>query len=605
MISLHNQKVKYEKLTFINKAVNFGIMSQACDRTLWRKFVDQFRWAKEGKDIDSQNRSWRCEYWGKVMRGACMIQKLTADDTLYNIIDETVRDMLTTQDDLGRFSTYSVEKEWSGWDLWGRKYVLLGFIYFLDICRDNALREEIIAALTRHVDYIIAHIGDGEGKTPIYKATTHWLGINSSSILEPVVLLYEITKEQRHLDFAKYIIDCGMADGFNLPEALLKGDTYPYQFPVVKAYEMMSCIEGMLEYYRITGEEKYLTMAVNFTKLVRESDITIIGCAGCTHELFDHSAVRQTYTKYEGIMQETCVTVTWMKLNSKLLILTGDPVYADDMEKSYYNAYLGACNFDLNSKNQSLPYDSYSPLMWKNRGVGCGGKKPLNDETGEYYGCCAAIATLGAAMFAYGALTVDDKAIYLNFYDNMIADVTYKGRKATVSVDGNYPMGDLVKIKAECPEGPLSLCVRIPDWCESATLIVNSVRTKVGPGYYRFDRHYGVKPLEFMIWFNMPVVCHKPIGCEEDPASYNFFALTRGPLVLAADERIVGEEPVCEPVINAKGKVPYKRTSVGVRHNLAVEVPTADGKTLTLIDYASAGADWDNETKIAAWIRTK
>ena len=193
----------------------------------------------------------------------------------------------------------------------------------------------------------------------------------------------------------------------------------------------------------------------------------------------------------------------------------------------------------------------------------------------------------------------------LNFYDNMIADVTYKGRKATVSVDGNYPMGDLVKIKAECPEGPLALCVRIPEWCESATLIVNSVRTKVGPGYYRFDRHYGVKPLEFMIWFNMPVVCHKPIGCEEDPASYNFFALTRGPLVLAADERIVGEEPVCEPVINEKGTVPYKRTSVGVRHNLALEIPTTDGKTLTLIDYASAGADWDNETKIAAWIRTK
>ena len=32
---------------------------------------------------------------------------------------------------------------------------------------------------------------------------------------------------------------------------------------------------------------------------------------------------------------------------------------------------------------------------------------------------------------------------------------------------------------------------------------------------------------------------------------------------------------------------------------------TTDGKSLTLVDYASAGADWDNETKIAAWIRTK
>jgi len=327
MISLHNQPVKYDKLTYLKKACAYGIMTQACDRSLWKKFVDQFRWAKEGKDVDSENRSWRCEYWGKVMRGACMLQKLTENETLYKILEETVCDMLTVQDDLGRFSTYSVEKEWNGWDIWGRKYVLLGFIYFLDICKCDALREKIIAALCRHADYIAAHIGDGEGKTPIYKASCHWLGINSSSILEPMVLLYEITKEQRYYDFAKYIIDCGMAEGFNLPEALLAGDKYPYQFPVVKAYEMMSCIEGLLEFYRITGEEKYLTIGKNFARLVRESDVTIIGCSGCTHELFDHSAARQTYAKYPGIMQETCVTVTWMKFNSKLFMLRRSGIY--------------------------------------------------------------------------------------------------------------------------------------------------------------------------------------------------------------------------------------------------------------------------------------
>ena len=42
------------------------------------------------------------------------------------------------------------------------------------------------------------------------------------------------------------------------------------------------------------------------------SDITVIGCAGCT--LFDHSAVRQLDAAEKGVMQETCVTVMWMKL---------------------------------------------------------------------------------------------------------------------------------------------------------------------------------------------------------------------------------------------------------------------------------------------------
>ncbi len=123
MISLHNQKIAYEKLGFLQKACSYAILTQASDRALWATFVQQFR-----TEVDSEKRAWRSEYWGKVMRGACVLQKLTGNDTLYAILEETVRDMLTTQDDLGRFTTYSLETEFQGWDVWGRKYVLLGFL---------------------------------------------------------------------------------------------------------------------------------------------------------------------------------------------------------------------------------------------------------------------------------------------------------------------------------------------------------------------------------------------------------------------------------------------------------------------------------------------
>ena len=43
-------------------------------------------------------------------------------------------------------------------------------------------------------------------------------------------------------------------------------------------------------------------------------------------------------------MQETCVTVTWIKLCYQLLRITGDSVYADEIEKSVYNALYGAVN---------------------------------------------------------------------------------------------------------------------------------------------------------------------------------------------------------------------------------------------------------------------
>ena len=344
---------------------------QLLDPALWALFVAQFRIGT----VDGHDLGWRSEYWGKMMRGACFTYASTQNETLYGVLENSARDMLTAKDELGRFTTYSTNREFRGWDIWGRKYVMLGFQYFLEICKDEILSAEILSAVCRHADYLIERIGpEKDGKLPITKTSSHWQGLNSSSILEPFVLLYNLTESKKYLDFAKYIIEEGGCEHFNIFEAALEGKTYPYEFPVTKAYEMISNFEGILEYYRVTGEEKYKTMAINFARLVMESDITVIGCAGTTHELFDHSAVRQFDPAFDGIMQETCVTVTWMKFCHQLLCLTGDTVYADQIERSVYNALLGAINYNHHvCKGQEFSFDSYSPLLNGVRGVLVGG----------------------------------------------------------------------------------------------------------------------------------------------------------------------------------------------------------------------------------------
>ena len=90
-------------------------------------------------------------------------------------------------------------------------------------------------------------------------------------------------------------------------------------------------------------------------------------------------------------MQETCVTVTWMKLCHQLLRLTGDRVFADAIEQSFVNAYLGAFNthhvvppewnveyLPGEEKNDVpsycfMPFVSYSPLTADVRGRKVGG----------------------------------------------------------------------------------------------------------------------------------------------------------------------------------------------------------------------------------------
>ena len=61
-----------------------------------------------------------------MMRGGCFVWQSNRDPELYEALKATVLDMLSVQDGMGRFSTYSPEKEFDGWDIWGRKYIGLG-----------------------------------------------------------------------------------------------------------------------------------------------------------------------------------------------------------------------------------------------------------------------------------------------------------------------------------------------------------------------------------------------------------------------------------------------------------------------------------------------
>ena len=78
--------------------------------------------------------------------------------------------------------------------------MLLGMQYYLEICQDEEFKETIVKSMCRQVDYLISKIGDPEdGKILITKATRHWRGLNSASILEPIVRLYRLTKEKKIL----------------------------------------------------------------------------------------------------------------------------------------------------------------------------------------------------------------------------------------------------------------------------------------------------------------------------------------------------------------------------------------------------------------------
>ena len=627
---------KYKFNGIIDQSVKFVENTQILREDLWKRFVYQFK----EEDADHEG-GWRGEYWGKMMRGACFVYEYSQNPKLYQVLTATVEDMLTAEDELGRISTYAVNHEFDAWDLWARKYVLLGMQYYLEICKDEDLAQRVIASMCRQVDYLISKIGLPEdGKILITKATRHWRGLNSASILEPIVRLYKLTKEQRYFDFATYIVNCGGTDVVNIFDLAYEDKLYPYQYPATKAYEMTSCFEGLLEYYFVTGEERYKTSIVNFANKILESDFTIIGCSGCTHELFDHSTVRQANTTNGRIQQETCVTVTLMKFFYRLAMLTGDSKFVDAFETSLYNAYLGAINTGSvidpgmyvvhpDWKAEALTFDSYSPLTAGKRGQGIGGLMIMSDM--HYYGCCVCIGPAGLGLAAKVAAYADEKAVTLNLYvDGVMNLSTPSGNPLTVKTETTYPVSGKVKIGLELNNSEaFALKIRIPAWSKHTGLAVNGELVEVKDGYVTLYREWkngdvidllldmrteAIKPIPYgtqilmnhVVWGANMVI---PTFDEEDPLAKFHLALRRGPIILAQENRLgySVDDPV-DILVREDGyvDVTFPENPIAPYENiLELQVPLTDGSKMHVTDYASAGKLYNDESKMAAWMLIK
>lgn len=586
---------------YTGEIIDYTVSDQLLDEKTWKLFVDQFR-------IHSDtNNEWRGEFWGKMMRGGALTYIATKNEKLYAVLTASVKDLLSVAEPDGRVSTYPREKEFNGWDMWCRKYVMLGLLYYYDICKSEALKRKIVYFLKRHADYIIKHVGKGRGKKDIFKTSDFWGAMNSCSILEPFVKLYVITEKQKYFDFAKYIVDSGCCEGWDLIEESIKMQKNPFEFPHVKAYEMMSCMEGVLEYYKVVKDPKYLRAVQNFFDMVAKTDYTIIGGSGCTHELFDNSTERQT-EYFEGIIQETCVTVTFIKLCAKLLLLTGDSKYVYYIERSGYNGLFGAVNNERQTmekvkgmawkdgvlyypEHESFPFDSYSPIYKTKRGKGVGGFQLL--QNGRSYGCCACIGSAGTAIVGLTAVCKDNNGFYVNLYNALKVKSEIGGQSVKLTVVANPYKNANAKIRVEGNKKEFSINLRLPEWAEKFEVLLNGEKRdiKVDNGYVTIKRTWGDDTIE--------IKCAAPVVAVLKNGK---IAFTKGAIVLASDQRIADIDNVYEKKVkNGKPVRSCAAFNARFRSNVCVEVDFG-AKPSLLCDYAQAGKNYDeDDCVITVW----
>ena len=535
---------------------------------------------------------------GKSIRTNSLLWRYTRDPQLKVLTQDVVRSLMATAKSNGSISCTPVEDQPGDGDgdIWERKYVLLGLSqYYLDVEKDPLVLE----AMEKEARSVMDQVGPAPKKS-ITELGWSSTNIESSSILEPFMRLYFITGKKEYLDYATYIIESGGCEGSNIFAQVYDGvPVHQVGIPYPKAYEMTSIWEGLVEFYRATGDPRWLRCIENFFNDVKDNEITIIGNAGSDvywpklmGEGWSNTAVEQSNPDIKRMM-ETCVGVTWMKFCSQYLRLTGDPAAVDCIERYAYNGLLGAMRPDGKGF-------SYVNLL--------NGPKVTNSGWGTVIDglpvtCCNLNGPTGLAYVPYVAVMQSREGPVVNLYNRGVYKaVTSDGRYVSLGIDTVFPKSGEVKIAVfPSGKGEFSIRLHIPSWSEATAVDVNgkAVENVKSGSYLEISRDWKAGD-EIHMSFDMKA---RLILAREgrNPVGKDFQAVQWGPLVLSRDENIDPDYSAPVKVLADADGVVDVRMVTPERPGTTVEfiVPTSEGE-IRMVDYSSVDC-WEGK-HIQTWL---
>lgn len=420
----------------------------------------------------NEDHCWQSEFWGKWFTSAVQAYRYRPEPALKAVLDRAVTDLLSTQTPDGYIGNYAKASRLEQWDIWGRGCCILGLLAYYDLTHDR----KSLKATCKLADHLIQELAE---KETLIIEKGNYRGMAASSILEPITQLYVRTNDKKYLLFAEEIVhqwELPVGPQLISKSATDVGSRFP--FPAVeqwatqgqKAYEMMSCYEGLLELYRITGKQAYKTAVEKTWQNILDTEISIVG-SGSAEECWYHGKNKQQYvTKHS---QETCVTVTWIKLGQQLLRLTGNPKYADAIEKSYYNALLGSMKADGST------WGMYAPIM--------GIRSEGSNQCEMGLNCCVVSGPRALFTLPLTAVMANKEGITVNFFNEGSYKVkTPAGQVVELIQETEYPIQGKINMHLKLTNTEqFALAVRIPVWSKQTRLIVNDQPvTNVKAGEY-------------------------------------------------------------------------------------------------------------------------
>lgn len=412
---------------------------------------------------------------------------------------------------------------------WGHELYCYGHLIQAAVARARVQGDNELTAIGRRVaDHVCSVFGPGGVEA-----------VCGHPVVEmALVELARLTGEQRYLDQAALFVarrGHGMLGDDESGHAYFSDDIPVRDARVFRGHAVRALYlaSGAADVAVETGDDELLEA------VAAQWETTVARRTYLTGGMGAHHAGESFGADYElppdRAYNETCAGVASVMLSWRLLLATGDPRYADLIERTLYNVVAASPAPD----GRSFFY--VNTLHRRERGV-----LPSPDDVSPRamsslrspwfaVSCCPNNVARTLASLAAYLVTSDYEGVQLHQYaDAEVSATLGAGRRVALSLRTAYPREGSVTVRVEHTDAePWTLSLRVPSWATGAELTEpGGQRRGVRPGTAEITRVFAPGD---EIRLDLPLL---PRWVEADPrvdAVRGSVAVERGPIVLCAE----------------------------------------------------------------------
>ncbi|WP_256761859.1 glycoside hydrolase family 127 protein [Cohnella sp. WQ 127256] len=409
---------------------------------------------------------------------------------------------------------------------------------------------DIVCKLADHIDSIY---GPEVGKLRGYSG--------HQEIELALMRLYEVTGVERYLKLSLFFIDergqephffkleaDQRAERFGRESLLKEGyynlykHNYEYNQSHLPVREQLHAVghavravymyAGMTDVAAATQDQTLIDSCKRLWDNVTQKQMYITGGIGSNHDgeafSFDYDLPNDTaYT-------ETCAAIGLVFWAQRMLHLDPHGKYADVIERALYNGTISGMSLDGRSFFYVNPLE-----VWPDA---CNRPDKMHVEPvrQKWFGCACCppnIARLIASLGRY-IYSQSEQTIYVHQYIGSGTNIEVAGRSVHLSQQTNFPWDETIELTVT-PDRPgqFAVAVRVPGWCEDATVHVNGqdvqVEANLHNGYVTINREWKTGDVVQIV---LPMPVKRIYANPNVRVNAGKVALQRGPVVYCLEQ---------------------------------------------------------------------